>query len=397
MHEQVGTGLAGDDISTQVLKTHWQDQINLTKSLEGQVNSELSQRDALREVLVKTALERDLANIVQLPVAAKVFTLGMAPDPGQLEAAKSEAYRKAAESRLQYVEQALTDAQSKLQQATNALQQATKDYAASLQAKYSRVVAIDQLRLHIKQNIIYYMQAIWDHEVADQRFFRLYNKQVFCSEPEKGVSKITGVSPSRGGPSTASSAHNTSSVQVDLSAPVLTKEVDLIEIADLDNPLGYKGNYIIFPLKEHCYLTDYMMAEFVDQYLGVKDPDKNAEFDLDEFDRKWNLPDADHDALRNELIEYLSVARRASDEIIVPTGQLFIEALPGSHPLLEDFKLLHRVEDVRKVKAEVRHAELENLRLASRLVADPPQLQDPDIEKRIVVDKGVNVVVDSNP
>ena len=41
----------------------------------------------------------------------------------------------------------------------------------------------------------------------------------------------------------------------------------------------------------------------------------------------------------------LTEDRRASDEIVVPTGQLFIEALPGAHPLLEDFKLEHRRQD----------------------------------------------------
>jgi hypothetical protein len=72
---------------------------------------------------------------------------------------------------------------------------------------------------------------------------------------------------------------------------------------------------------------------------------------------------------------------------------LFIEALPGSHPLLEDFKLLHRAEDVKSVQAQNRHAELENLRLASRLVANPQLLQDPDIEKKVVVEGGAAVSV----
>jgi hypothetical protein len=43
--------------------------------------------------------------------------------------------------------------------------------------------------------------------------------------------------------------------------------------------------------------------------------------------------------------------------------------LTGTHPILEDFKLMHRALDVKKVQAEVRHAELENLRLAARLAS----------------------------
>jgi len=68
------------------------------------------------------------------------------------------------------------------------------------------------------------------------------------------------------------------------------------------------------------------------------------------------------------------------DEIIVPTGELFVEALPGRHPLLEDFKLRHRAEDVRRARSETRRVELENLRLAARLLAG--ELEDPDVERR---------------
>src|SRR5204862_8030970 len=149
--------------------------------------------------------------------------------------------------------------------------------------------------------------------------------------------------------------------------------------------------YIIFPLRDECYLTTYMLSEFIDNYLGVLDPDGSDDFDAEQFEKEWNATvenSFERDVLRKKLIHYITAVRRSSDEIIVPTGQLFIEALPGSHPLLEDFKLLHRFEDVRKVKAEVRHAELENLRLASRLVAgqDKPELlEDPDIEKKIII------------
>ena len=87
---------------------------------------------------------------------------------------------------------------------------------------------------------------------------------------------------------------------------------------------------------------------------------------------------------------------RNGDEITVPTDSLFIETLPGAHPLLEDFKLRHRELDVLKVGEEVRKARLENLRLASRLLHD--EREDPDIEKKIVVSGGVNTVIDvDNP
>ena len=37
--------------------------------------------------------------------------------------------------------------------------------------------------MHVKENILYYMQAIWSHEPPDQRFFRLYNIDV----PDRGA------------------------------------------------------------------------------------------------------------------------------------------------------------------------------------------------------------------
>jgi hypothetical protein len=79
--------------------------------------------------------------------------------------------------------------------------------------------------------------------------------------------------------------------------------------------------------------------------------------------------------------------------VIVPSNSLYIEALPGTHPLLEDFKLIHRAIDVKKAQAELRHAELENLRLAARLAN--AELGDPDIDKVVVVGDNKDVTVDA--
>jgi hypothetical protein len=195
-------------------------------------------------------------------------------------------------------------------------------------------------------------------------------------------------------------------VNIDSCPPIDTGTTELVEIADLDNPLGYKGNYIIFPVKGECYLTQYMLSEFIDDYLGVRDPDGSDDFDAEAFELDWQRASAIEDAsarnqrlaeLRADLQTYVSTIRRSTDDIIIPTGQLFIEALPGAHPLLEDFKLLHRLEDVRKVKAEVRHAEFENLRLAARLIgsqATVELLDDPDVEKKIIIESdGASVTV----
>jgi hypothetical protein len=397
------SGLAGDEVTLEVLKSQWESQARLTASLEAQVNAQLAMRNALRDALVSTALKEDIAKTITTPMVLKVLSFGMAPDPGEADANLLEANRKALNARLQYVEQALADAQDKLRQSSDAYQVATRAYTTAMEAHFTRDVAIDQLRIHVKQNIIYYMQAIWDTEVRDQQFFRLYNLPVICPSPAPDCQVPVVAS----GPSMTSIGMRVSAQFGTICPPTyggVGGALTLLhEIADLDNPLGYKGNYIIFPLKEVCYLTKYMLAEFVDAYGNLRDPDDLANFDIDEFDARWKAAGSDQtqlDTLRQQLTDYLTAAERASDTIIVPTGQLFIEALPGSHPLLEDFKLLHRIEDVRKVKAEVRHAELENLRLASRLASGQVQsqlLEDPDIESKVVIEGGTAVVVSPKP
>src|SRR5262249_51664974 len=204
-------------------------------------------------------------------------------DAAIADTARAEATRRAAETRLQYAEQALTDAQSKLKDATTAFDQATKEYAAALQNQFSRHVIVDQLRVHVKQNILYYMQAIWDHEPPDQRFFRLYNKVVACPKPADNCSPsytYQGTSVRAG----AFTSDETVDVDVNACPPIQMDTTQLIDIADLDNPVGYKGNYIVFPMKGDCYLTQYMLSEFVDDYLGVLDPDDSDNFDAEGFD-----------------------------------------------------------------------------------------------------------------
>jgi hypothetical protein len=62
---------------------------------------------------------------------------------------------------------------------------------------------------------------------------------------------------------------------------------------------------------------------------------------------------------------------------------LFIECLPSSHSLIEQFKKDHRMIDVKKAKSEVRELELENLRRAARILG--ADYADPKIDKRILV------------
>ena len=88
-------------------------------------------------------------------------------------------------ARVDFAKDALNRAQAKANQLvsdlkteTTALQTAIDKYVAAATKHFSMLAEIDRLRIHVKDNIIYYMQAIWTYEPADQRYFRLYNLDV---------------------------------------------------------------------------------------------------------------------------------------------------------------------------------------------------------------------------
>ncbi|HKB85304.1 MAG TPA: hypothetical protein VKD08_03970, partial [Ignavibacteriaceae bacterium] len=166
----------------------------------------------------------------------------------------------------------------------------------------------------------------------------------------------------------------------------------LVEVADLDTLIGFKGNYMIFPMKEHNALTELMAAPFIDEAFGAMDPDELSNINLGEFSKYicclHDEDPAEYERLKPVLKDWLGKLLadplRNGDEIIIPTGSLFIEMLPSDKSLLEDFKLKHREWDVYKVQAEVRKMELENIRYAARLLN--LERSDPEIDKEIRID-----------
>jgi hypothetical protein len=179
----------------------------------------------------------------------------------------------------------------------------------------------------------------------------------------------------------------------------------LVEVADLDTLLGFKGNYMIFPMKEHNALTEFMAAPYIDSAFGAMDPNELSNINLDEYSKYVcclhdKMSPDEFDKLKPQLKVWLekllATPLRNGDEIVIPTNSLFIEALVDENPILEDFKLKHRELDVYKVQEEVRKAGLENLRLAARLINS--EREDPDIEKKIVVEGSIGSTIDvDNP
>ena len=65
--------------------------------------------------------------------------------------------------------------------------------------------------------------------------------------------------------------------------PKLVQFDNLAEVADLDNLLGFKGNYMLFPLRKSNDVTDFQTLPYVDPFTGLQDPDTNGAWTLSEF------------------------------------------------------------------------------------------------------------------
>ena len=310
----------------------------------------------------------------------------------------------AAQAMVDYARQTLDRAErekarllAQLEVATTALQSAVDKLSSAVKEHYDRVAEIDRLRVHVKDNVLYYMQAIWRQEPPDQRFFRLYNIDVPIVMPvTAGVTVDVGA---RDGarsmpPGLEAVIGDGETVVGGLPMPDVTLTTKkLVEVADLDNVLAYKGNYMVFALKENNYITLHMMQDYLDvgEELLLRDPDELGNYsveDLQQLATCINSKDSDlfrkhRNDFKKLLMERLNSPRKDNDLVIVPTKSLYIECLVGTHPLLEDFKLIHRALDVKKVQAEVRRAELENIRLAARALEG--EREDPDVERKIVV------------
>jgi hypothetical protein len=314
---------------------------------------------------------------------------GADPDAARIrEDAARDAYERMAKEQ--------KDLQGRLERETTALNAITETYAKALSEHLNRRAQGARLLDHLKNNIMYYMQAIWSHEPPDQRFFRLHAVRV-----PKLTGKLTyTVAPDNDAipePPDWVKPHKLV-VKCDLDPDLEFSTLE--EAADLDNLLGFKGNYMMFPLRHSNALTDFMSIPYLDPIAGLRDPDPLGNWTIKDLVKyvcclRETLSKAKFDSLRPGLEEayrrLASAPATDGEEIVVPTDSLYIEALPGAHPILEDFKLYHRVVDVKRAQAEVRGLEFENLRMAARLLAG--EREDPSIEKSIVIDGAAGVVI----
>lgn len=397
----------GAEINIRILENNAIGQKNVVDKIDQQIQANVqllssiqSSIESANQNLAGAQQQEGLFNTVKRifdPIGITGTATGVV-DPAQtmLDAAK-DSLARAERERARLLAQ--------LEVATTALQIALDKLSSAVKEHYDRVSEIDRLRAHVKDNILYYMQAIWRQEPPDQRFFRLYNIDVPIVEPVTTGITVS-VSTDNNGKTMPPGLRNLLDDEETVTAtlPMPTVEVTkkkLIEVADLDNVLAYKGNYMVFALKETNYITLHMMQDYLDvgEELLLRDPDELGNFNIEQLQelatavnkKDPNDFNARRDDFKKMLMDRLTSSRKENELVIVPTKSLYIECLVGTHPLLEDFKLIHRALDVKKVQAEVRRAELENIRLAARALEG--EREDPDIEKKIVIEKGQDIVV----
>ena len=264
--------------------------------------------------------------------------------------------------------------------AKDALEAAAAESAEAARELFAGVASLNYLRAHIKQNIFFYMQQIWSFEHEDQRFFRDYDRRVRMYFAEETYGQIT--------------------------IPAGERVVRLHEVADLDSLLGFKGNLAIYPLTKTGQKNPVteVTGTALDPYGGIDDePDDDlatalslalAAPDADEQERKarkqttenfkqallgWGglkfdtpkgVDSSASDLLSREDFYAKALADVEADRaelIVIPTGQALVEALPGSKPLIENFKLRHRALDVASAIEDLKSARLENVRRAGRI------------------------------
>jgi hypothetical protein len=411
--DYLSANYTGEELTLQVLELSVQQQKAVVDRISQQVQLANVAVNAATVGLenAETQEVQDLKNAETISIVKSVFDpLGITQHgiDGNADRAKVDFAKDALNRAQEKVNQLV----SQLRTETTALQVAIDKYTKAAKEHFSMLADIDRLRVHIKDNIIYYMQAIWTYEPADQRYFRLCNVEVpvFTHNTTvnfyqtDGLGRVDDMRPPIG---------------VSFPPPTLsggTKK--LHQVADLENLIGFKGNYMIFPMVDFNYMTWFMMQDYlhIDDKTGVTatDPDPLAGLDLDQmkealatvyaanpesFEAEVTIRLSDgttKTVTKQQIFEeimYRLLSSQNPEMVIVPSSSLYIEALPGTHPLLEDFKLIHRAIDVKKAQAEARHAELENLRLAARLSNN--ELGDPDIDKVVVVGSGQKVTVDA--
>ncbi|MCA0978669.1 hypothetical protein LCM19_09865 [Qipengyuania flava] len=405
----IESGRSADAFEIAVLRATYDREQALLGSLTRDFDAIIQDRDRLRNQLIDFQLAKDNFEAGEESTESKVkdfflsgglsiFGMG---DDGPDQSALYQAMIDEAGSRLKHVEARSEELATAQRAAKREARAAGERLGAAMKAQANKDTMVRELLLHIRQNIYHYMHAIWEMKHPDELFFAMSEMEVLHVPGGTVACDPVSVDDRPDLPPGMEEEGEIFRLDCDPpDAPALDDitPVRLGSIAHVDQLLGFRGNYAVFPLKECSHLTDYMMREYVDGYLGLRDPALDMGVSTGELMEYaaavWNEEDTDREALGRAIASALTSPVQDSQEITLPTGQIYMEALKGDQTLLEDFKLAHRGLDVIKVSEEIRHARLENLRRAGRMLSDDPDFGDADIDRVISVRGDPDIVID---
>jgi hypothetical protein len=296
---------------------------------------------------------------------------------------------------------------------------------------------LERLFTHIRQNLLYYFQAIWAHEPPDQRLLR-YKKEgrrvpIEWRGPIALIQEGGATSP----PSLA-------------GFPPTGREAELWEIIDPTGPIGYIGNYAVFglkPLADHWEISqgslldrrnddrviagvqqqgelvigiNEVLGELAKPYTDGNGSLKDPAWDLFQREAKKEKPGRLRQPTDEEVYNFISYLPRLADQLLddngdvirgangelqrpisydewgeylyrknntrrflVDSNNVYLNIRASGGAALEPFKRAHRYLDVLRAAEELRGERLKNIRRANLVGV---QLAfDPDIEKVVII------------
>ena len=171
----------------------------------------------------------------------------------------------------------------------------------------------------------------------------------------------------------------------------------LEEVADLDNLLGFKGNYMMFPLKKGNDLTDFMMIPYIDPVRPPR-PGPPRQLDARGVRRVRLLParrrskgrfDSCGRGWRRSTASQRAGSRRRGDRRA--DGLAVHRGAAGRAPDPGRLQTAPSRDGREEGAGRGARAELENIRAAARLLAG--EREDPSIEKKILIEGATEVIV----
>ncbi|WP_237060291.1 hypothetical protein [Microbulbifer sediminum] len=409
--DDVTVGWAGDELALEVLRQSMEQQLRLVEELTHQleVKTYLAE-EAFEELRVLMGMADNADNAKKMQDIALALAFGPLGLIGSRDDEGAEKREEVVKMAIDRADKEKNEVNARLSRELAALQEAIDKYTHSLRAHFDRQASIARLRLHIKDNILYYMQAIWDHEPSDQRFFRLYNVEVpwVADSMEGREVEVRGEAIENSDFILALAGESGYRIRFTLPFGAMGDGTSLYrretrklhEVANLDRLLGYKGNYMLFPAKELSYIHEYMSQDYMGPVAGTaQDPTRKYGYSREELldflcclkKTEPAVYEDNREGIIERMREVASEEAEVSARVIVPTDSAFIEALPGTHPVMESFKVAHRALDVEKVKSELRKSELENLRYGLRLQSG--DYSQPDFEKNMLIEGDLGGIV----